>query len=134
MFARIPKINNFISLPLQNLGNRFYELDGIRLRNKSIECLKKWNQDTPEIKFDNRFIKLLLLDNFSTHILRNSSVGGAVAHNGGVQHASLNPDRVKFIQGMNLYHLINQVLHFVFFQISSRYVSKAIRLEHPVLH
>lgn len=58
------------------------------MRSPIVDKLKKWNLKKQNIQHDDNFIKLLLVDVYTSNVLAKSSVG------------SLNPDKLCFIRGL----------------------------------
>lgn len=79
------KFTNFT--PLQESNNREYIHAGIRLRLPIVDKLKKWNSKNPSVNGDEKFIKLIMVDIFTTHMLAESSID------------TLDKDKIRFARG-----------------------------------
>lgn len=79
-------ISNYF-VPWQEVGNREYVHGDIKLRLPVIDKLKKWNKLHSDIHYDIRFLRLILVDIFTTDVLAKSSI------------ANLDREKVRFIRG-----------------------------------
>lgn len=87
---------------LQKAGNRYYKLNHgvIKLRRLTVDKIKLWNITKQHFKGDEKFIHLLLLDNYGTAVLKLSSVEGSKnLPNIAEETIELNKETLKFIRG-----------------------------------
>lgn len=86
IFFRNLTINNFgIS---QGASNRDYTHVGVQLRRPVVDKLHQWNENKKSsVQYDVKFIKLLLIDVFTSAVLVKSSIN------------SLDQEKVKFVRG-----------------------------------
>lgn len=80
-------------------GGRFYTNAGVDIKGFTIDTLKIWNKEKMDIKFDRKFVSLLLLDVIGVEILKISSVHGLKAHNG-LQHVSLDTQKLNLVSAI----------------------------------
>lgn len=72
----------------QEFGNREYVHADIKIRLPVIDKLKKWNKLNSDIHYDMKFVRLILVDIFTTDVLAKSTL------------ANLDREKIRFIRGL----------------------------------
>lgn len=75
-------------MTIQELNNRQYVHGDICLQSAVVDNLKKWNRKHSTVHHDVKFIKVLLIDVFTTERLSQSTID------------NLDLDKMRFIRGM----------------------------------
>lgn len=57
----------------ENSSDRYYTHCDVRMRVETVDTLKKWNIHRTTLDDDKRFLRLLLLEIFTSHVLNESS-------------------------------------------------------------
>lgn len=73
---------------MQELNNRECTHGGVKLRLPVVDKLKQWNKKEASIHHDKKFIKILMVDVFSSALLAESTID------------SLDVEKLRFIRGM----------------------------------
>lgn len=77
---------------------RHYTHCDIQLKVETIDALKNWNIHKPSIAQDQKFLRLLLLDMFTTNVLRNSSL------------KNLDAGKIRFARGSILSLVFDDII------------------------
>lgn len=77
---------------------RHYTHCDIQLKVETIDALKNWNIQKPSITQDQKFLRILLLDMFTTNVLRNSSM------------KNLDAGKIRFARGSILFFVFDDII------------------------
>lgn len=85
-------------------GNRMYRLESceVELSEDAMKTLKFWDERYPNILMDQKYLGKLALEVFGKECLAISSVYGTPARNVNAQHAPLDKEKLKFVEGNGL--------------------------------